>query len=189
MHVFNIMLMVYSYYMYRRVKTQKGFTIVELLIVIVVIGILAAITIVAYNGIQDRANTAKITSDQRNIATAIKAAQSQTGKPMKDIVLDSYIGSGCASVVAGTDLATLDKATHSCWTKYTAALDKISVAGNMNIRNLVDPWGRPYWIDSNEAESSPTDCRHDDLAVYARPTNATSRTNIVYLPFTNTGCV
>ena len=35
---------------------QTGFTIVELLIVIVVIGILAAITVVAYNGIQTRAN-------------------------------------------------------------------------------------------------------------------------------------
>lgn len=35
---------------------QRGFTIVELLIVIVVIGILAAITIVAYNGIQTRAS-------------------------------------------------------------------------------------------------------------------------------------
>lgn len=35
---------------------KSGFTIVELLIVIVVIGILAAITIVAYNGVQDRAN-------------------------------------------------------------------------------------------------------------------------------------
>ncbi len=34
---------------------QTGFTIVELLIVIVIIGILAAITIVAYNGIQERA--------------------------------------------------------------------------------------------------------------------------------------
>jgi general secretion pathway protein G len=38
---------------------QKGFTIVELLIVIVVIGILAAITIVAYNGIQTRAENTK----------------------------------------------------------------------------------------------------------------------------------
>ena len=37
---------------------KKGFTIVELLIVIVVIGILAAITIVAYNGIQTRARDA-----------------------------------------------------------------------------------------------------------------------------------
>lgn len=40
-------------------KTKSGFTIVELLIVIVVIGILAAITIVAYNGIQTRARNAQ----------------------------------------------------------------------------------------------------------------------------------
>lgn len=38
---------------------SRGFTIVELLIVIVVIGILAAITVVAYNGIQKRAQTAQ----------------------------------------------------------------------------------------------------------------------------------
>lgn len=36
-------------------RYQRGFTIVELLIVIVIIGVLAALVIVAYNGIQDRA--------------------------------------------------------------------------------------------------------------------------------------
>lgn len=40
----------------------KGFTIVELLIVIVVIGILATITIVAYNGIQSKARNAQLLS-------------------------------------------------------------------------------------------------------------------------------
>lgn len=41
-----------------KVATSKGFTIVELLIVVVVIAILAAITIVAYNGIQNRTRDA-----------------------------------------------------------------------------------------------------------------------------------
>lgn len=38
---------------------KKGFTIVELLIVIVVIAILAAISVVAYNGIQSRSKNSK----------------------------------------------------------------------------------------------------------------------------------
>lgn len=40
-----------------KARRHTGFTIVELLIVIVIIAILASITIVAYNGIQDRAKT------------------------------------------------------------------------------------------------------------------------------------
>lgn len=44
------------------VKSRSGFTIVELLIVIVVIAILAAISIVAYNGIQERARNSQTTS-------------------------------------------------------------------------------------------------------------------------------
>lgn len=41
-------------------RKLRGFTIVELLIVIVIIGILAAITIVAYNGIQQRAKNTQV---------------------------------------------------------------------------------------------------------------------------------
>lgn len=65
-------------------SNQKGFTIVELLIVIVVIGILAAITLVAYNGIQNRAKASQYKSDAANIAKiaeAVNAKESGTGYP------------------------------------------------------------------------------------------------------------
>ena len=56
----------------KSIKDERGFTIVELLIVIVVIAILAAITIVAYNGIQARA---KATSGQNLAAQVAKKAE------------------------------------------------------------------------------------------------------------------
>lgn len=61
---------------------QLGFTIVELLIVIVVIGVLAAIVIVAYNGITNSAEDAAIESDLSNIAKKMevyRVTKSTTG--------------------------------------------------------------------------------------------------------------
>ena len=51
----------------------KGFTLVELLIVIVVIAILAAISIVAYNGVTLKAREDKRSSDARNVLSAISS--------------------------------------------------------------------------------------------------------------------
>lgn len=61
-------------------KKTAGFTIVELLIVIVVIGILAAITIVAFNGVQARSrDTARITK-VKDIAKALELYKVDNGR-------------------------------------------------------------------------------------------------------------
>lgn len=60
-------------------QKHQGFTIVELLIVIVVIGILAAITIVAYSGIQQRATVASLSSDLANASKRLKLDQVDLG--------------------------------------------------------------------------------------------------------------
>lgn len=61
------------------IKKHSGFTIVELLIVIVVIGILAAIVIVAFNGVQQRARYAQHQSDIASVDKAIQLYYADTG--------------------------------------------------------------------------------------------------------------
>ena len=58
-------------------KRAYGFTIVELLIVIVVIAILAAISIVAYRGIQDRANSSSASAKAAQIARQVQVYYAQ----------------------------------------------------------------------------------------------------------------
>lgn len=56
----------------QRPNNTSGFTIVELLIVIVIVAILAAISIMAYTGIQDRAYNTAVESDLNGIAKKLE---------------------------------------------------------------------------------------------------------------------
>jgi len=82
--------------MFLRGRQQQGFTIVELLIVVVVIAILAAITVVAYNGIQNRANNTRVMSDIRQALTLIEAYNAEKGSyPSTGGLSQVYTDSNC----------------------------------------------------------------------------------------------
>ena len=58
-------------------KQDKGFTLVELLIVIVILGILATVTVFAVRGITDRGQKNSCAVDNRTLTTAIEAYYAQ----------------------------------------------------------------------------------------------------------------
>lgn len=109
---------------------RAGFTIVELLIVVVVIAILAAITIVAYNGVTRRAVASSL---QTEITSAIKAAEqkkiqsgldtypaSKTDLGMADSSNLSYFSTAISYCVE----ATKDGQTFSASSANTAIINK-----------------------------------------------------------------
>ena len=104
-------------------SNKKGFTIIELLIVVVIIGILAAIAIPKFASTKDKAYVAAMKSDLRNLATyeeqyaadnngayfggtATSAAPLQGFSPSQNVTIN-------ATVLAGPPAAWTATATHS----------------------------------------------------------------------------
>lgn len=63
----------------KQTVSRKGFTIVELLIVVVVIAILAAVTVVAYTGISQRSKDAALKSEVSQALKAVESAKVTNG--------------------------------------------------------------------------------------------------------------
>lgn len=152
-----------------RKVVERGFTIVELLIVIVVIAILASVILLTYNGIRAQAATAKRDSDMAMLLKAVLVARNNTGQSLGQITGSYWSVGACTSAANNPDgleprlLAT----SHFCWTRYYAVLANLGNAAGMNLDGLRsgDTRGNPYSFDENEGEAGDF-CRTDSRVKY-----------------------
>lgn len=153
----------------------RGFTIVEMMVVVVVVGILISIAVVGYGGAQQQSREGRIDADIRRLSEIFQVARVRTGMRLQGITGSYWTGRYCmfqesspsTPIPNGTDFSQKTAMTQACWDDYTSALQKISDASGTDVTDLLDPWGRPYYIDENDDGSGS--CGRDVIGWLSHP--------------------
>jgi prepilin-type N-terminal cleavage/methylation domain-containing protein len=82
-------------------RQTRGFTLLELIVVVLIIGILAAIAIPKFGGTKDRAYVSTMKSDLRNMVTAMESYQSDYAAYPTALNLIQYSPSSGVTITIG----------------------------------------------------------------------------------------
>jgi prepilin-type N-terminal cleavage/methylation domain-containing protein len=178
---------------------RRGFTIVELLIVIVVIGILATIVIVAYGGIQKRARNVSVINTASEYRTIFMAYAAQNGQyPSGNTLIGYCLGSGYVDynsdgigdcVDNGSGFYVSENSSYNTMLKtvvvslpnttttvYTRTSDSSKVSGiryDYGANRTLNGVSNPYWI-VYLIEDATSKCGSDTVQITTWPALSSS---------------